>query len=172
LPDDLETKRLRERRRRAKFTPEQRAAANAHSNLYLQHRRNTDVAFLAKSRESVRRTRAKRREAERAAMRNRHWETRLRCLRVYARTSTPFCSFCGEDHQEFLTLDHIVDRRNDDGVRVGGNRMGQNLFSWMIRMDFPPGFRVLCYNCNCARGSRGYCPHELELDAAIDRMVV
>jgi hypothetical protein len=30
----------------------------------------------------------------------------------------------------------------------------------LIRHDFPPGFRLLCFNCNCVRGQRGYCPHE------------
>jgi hypothetical protein len=30
----------------------------------------------------------------------------------------------------------------------------------MKRNNFPPGFRVLCRNCNGARGFYGYCPHE------------
>lgn len=103
-------------------------------------------------------------------MREKQRVTRLRCLQAYS-AAEPFCICCGETIVEFLTLDHLADRRSGE-ARVGGNLEGQRLYSWLIRMDFPPGFRVLCYNCNCARGTLGYCPHELRLDDAVERLVV
>lgn len=67
------------------------------------------------------------------------------------------CSCCGEDHREFLTIDHI----NGDGAahRRAIGRGGQPLYVWLKKNNYPAGFRVLCMNCNFAIGIRGYCPH-------------
>jgi len=69
------------------------------------------------------------------------------------------CACCGEWRLEFLTLDHI------DG---GGNQhrksgmTGRKFYLWLKREGFPPGYRVLCMNCNCSIGFYGYCPHQKE----------
>ena len=164
-------KRQRERERRAKFTVEQRQAAFQHQQLYMLHRRRTDVEYLAKCRATVRVQYQKHRAKRIEGMREKHWRTRVLCLQAYG-GSNPFCGCCGEQSLEFLTRDHIVDRKSDGGVRVGGDRVGQTLYAWLIRMGFPAGFRVLCYNCNCSRGARGYCPHELKLQEEIERVAI
>jgi hypothetical protein len=68
-----------------------------------------------------------------------------------------FCVCCGESNPEFLTIDHI---------RGGGTKhreeIGPGLYDWLIRNDFPVGFRTLCFNCNMSLGSYGYCPHQNE----------
>jgi hypothetical protein len=79
----------------------------------------------------------------------------------------PICACCGEHRIEFLTLDHI----NNDGAehrrqlfgtaKIGGPR----LYRALQKLGYPPGLRVLCFNCNCARGFCGYCPHEREAKA-------
>lgn len=28
--------------------------------------------------------------------------------------------------------------------------------------NYPDKYTVLCFNCNCAKGAFGFCPHELE----------
>jgi len=169
--DRAEQKRQYNRARRRAFTPEQKAAAPAHQKLYLQHRRDTDAEYLAKTRATTRVQYAKHRAKRITAMQEKHWRTRVQCLQAYG-GADPFCGCCGESTLEFLTLDHIDDRKNDGGVRVGGDRVGQVLYAWLIRMNFPRGFRVLCYNCNCARGARGYCPHELRLEEEIERVAI
>ena len=169
--DAAERKRQYNQERRRRFTPEEKQAAAEHQLLYMQHRRLTDAAYLARKREIQRQQYAKHRAKRIASMREKHWRTRVACLRGYGGPE-PFCACCGETTLEFLTLDHITDRRNDGGVRVGGDRLGQALYSWLIRMKFPPGFRVLCFNCNCALGTRGYCPHADALDADVERLVV
>jgi len=161
----------REKRRYARFTPEQRAQVIEATRLRMEHRRRTDAEYLAQTRATVRQQYSKHREKRIATMRAKQERTRLACLQAYC-AENPFCVCCGESTVEFLTLDHLRSRREDDGIRVGGDRMGQQLYSWLIRTGFPPGFRVLCYNCNCARGTRGYCPHELQLDAEVERLVV
>jgi hypothetical protein len=39
---------------------------------------------------------------------------------------------------------------------------GAQMVQWLIRENFPQGFRILCHNCNQARGYYGICPHESE----------
>lgn len=156
----LAAKRAREIKRRKKFTPEQKAQAAAHVLLYVQHRRLTDATYLQKVRDNNRKFHKKHSVRQAAAMRKKHWESRIRCLSAYSKEGLPECVCCGENILQFLTLDHIIDRKHPSGIRVGGDRIGQNLFSWLIRMEFPPGLQVLCYNCNCAKGTHGRCPHE------------
>src|SRR3990167_2782356 len=69
------------------------------------------------------------------------------------------CECCNESILEFLTLDHI----NDDGAehrRKLRSRQSRRLYDDIIWRNFPSGFRVLCFNCNSARGFYGYCPHK------------
>lgn len=70
------------------------------------------------------------------------------------------CACCGERRNEFLAIDHvngggIAHRRDVTGV-------GVRMYRWIIRNGYPSIFRLLCHNCNCARGYYGYCPHEKE----------
>jgi hypothetical protein len=34
------------------------------------------------------------------------------------------------------------------------------LYIWLRQRDWPPGYRVLCVNCNFAIGHFGKCPHQ------------
>jgi hypothetical protein len=79
--------------------------------------------------------------------------TRARVIEAYGR----ICACCGEYRLEFLCIDHI------DGVKPEGYpRAGSLLYAYLKQKGFPPGFRVLCHNCNMAIGLYGYCPHEDE----------
>ena len=65
------------------------------------------------------------------------------------------CACCGEDRYEFLQIDHI----NDDGAEHR-RRLGRpNLATSDIRAHGLEHFRILCANCNFARGAYGECPH-------------
>jgi hypothetical protein len=70
------------------------------------------------------------------------------------------CACCGETNNEFLTIDHI-----GGGGAEHRKAVGPHLYAWLVRNNFPEGFRTLCYNCNMAIGSYGYCPHEKEREA-------
>jgi hypothetical protein len=54
------------------------------------------------------------------------------------------CVLCGQDNKDFLTIDHINGGGNEHRKEVGSN-----IYYWLVKNDFPEGFRVLCYNCNC-----------------------
>ena len=69
------------------------------------------------------------------------------------------CICCGEFTFEFLTIDHI----NNDGAekrKTTNQGTGGKLYRWLIRHGFPKeGYQLLCFNCNCAKGFYGCCPH-------------
>lgn len=71
----------------------------------------------------------------------------------------PRCECCGEGRFEFLSIDHIGGGGNAHRKAEGS---GQMVYRDLKRRGYPPGFRVLCHNCNQAFGYNGYCPHQLE----------
>ena len=86
-------------------------------------------------------------------------ERRRKCL-VHYSENPPKCYCCGEMTLEFLTIDHI----NNDGAEhrrqlTKSKVRGGNIYGWIIKNNFPKIFKVLCYNCNCAKGFYGKCPH-------------
>src|SRR5438270_4552950 len=71
------------------------------------------------------------------------------------------CQCCGESQWEFLSIDHINGGGRRHIINVSGDRGGWQFYRWLKRHDYPKEeYRLLCYNCNCARGRFGYCPHE------------
>jgi hypothetical protein len=65
------------------------------------------------------------------------------------------CTCCGETTPEFLAVDHIY----GDGKRERGNP--GDFYPRLKREGFPKDkYRLLCHNCNMARGLYGRCPHE------------
>jgi hypothetical protein len=65
------------------------------------------------------------------------------------------CACCGETIQEFLCVDHIGGGGNVHRKRLGN----RNIYRWLVFNKFPPGFRLLCQNCNSAFAIYGHCPH-------------
>lgn len=83
-------------------------------------------------------------------------------LEVFNYYGGPICKCCGETHMEFLSIDHV----NNDGAShrrtLKGGGCGEKLYDWLKRNKYPPGYQVLCMNCNFAKGHFGVCPHETE----------
>lgn len=75
------------------------------------------------------------------------------------------CNCCNEDTFEFLTIDHINGGGHQHRKEV------KNIYSWLIKNNFPSGFRTLCMNCNFALGRYGYCPHQKSI-CHFDKLVV
>jgi hypothetical protein len=75
------------------------------------------------------------------------------------------CACCGETTAEFLQVDHInndgAEHRRTLGIKLGKCRgAGAHTYRWLVKNNFPPGFQLLCANCNCAKGFYGCCPHQ------------
>ena len=65
------------------------------------------------------------------------------------------CACCGETEFAFLVIDHINGGGTEHRRAVHGK-----VYSELRRRGFPPGYRVLCWNCNWAYRLYGNCPHQ------------
>jgi hypothetical protein len=91
-----------------------------------------------------------------------HRNKKIKVIEEYGGT----CACCGDNTIEFLTIDHI----NGGGGKHRKSlniTSGASFYDWLIRNDYPSGYRVLCMNCNGALGFYGYCPHERKLHAVV-----
>lgn len=64
------------------------------------------------------------------------------------------CACCGETQLEFLQIDHI----DGNGAAHRQDLGYSEIYSWLRARAWPPGFQVLCANCNWAK-QLGVCPH-------------
>ena len=70
------------------------------------------------------------------------------------------CACCGETEPLFLTIDHV---RSDGAAHRKrlGSLGGARFYKWLRDNGYPPGFQVLCMNCNHGRHRNGgKCPHK------------
>ena len=90
----------------------------------------------------------------------------------------PFCACCGETIPDFLTIDHINNdgaahrkktekdptarmyRRPPSKEKPSGQGTGDCIYGWLKRNGYPPGFQVLCFNCNWSKARHLICPHK------------
>lgn len=89
-------------------------------------------------------------------MRKANRKRRMEILEHYG----TICAACGERDEAVLSVDHInndgaAHRReiaNADKTRGPG---GSRIYCWLKRNKFPPGFQILCQNCNVAKHKNG-----------------
>jgi hypothetical protein len=103
-------------------------------------------------------------DRNRQLSRDRHYKDKVAAFEAYGGA---ICRCCGETEFYFLSIDHI----NGDGAahrkQIAGNRKssyktcaGHQTYLWLRLNNYPPGFQVLCMNCNFAKGHFGECPHQ------------
>lgn len=115
-----------------------------------------------RSKEISRKTSVRNREYIYAKSKERRAKLRLEVLNYYS-NGLLRCECCGDTHTEFLAIDHI--NGNGKKHRQDIRRSGTEFFRWLRQHDYPGGYRVLCHNCNQAKGYYGYCPHEREVQS-------
>jgi hypothetical protein len=65
------------------------------------------------------------------------------------------CQCCGETERAFLSIDHV----NNDGHAHRKTFRGV-IYGWLKKNGYPPGFQILCMNCNFGKKHNGgICPH-------------
>ena len=99
-------------------------------------------------------------QKERQRRYNRTWIVKLK-LDVFTHYSEGLlkCMCCGESNYIFLTLDHV----NDDGAQHRKEVGSAGAKTWLDlrKREYPEGYQILCYNCNCGRAkNKGVCPHK------------
>lgn len=72
------------------------------------------------------------------------------------------CACCEEWRWQFLEIDHM----NNDGAQHRKELKDSStaVLRWLRRQGYPPGYQVLCRNCNHARYVHGTCPHQIPLE--------
>lgn len=96
------------------------------------------------------------RERYRANQNRYYAKIRLKALSHYS-NGTPKCACCGETEIQFLSFDHINGGGNAQLKEIGS----RSIIRWLIKNGYPPGFQILCHNCNFSKGHYGQCPHNL-----------
>ncbi len=136
-----------------------------------QRRRDYVAAHREQTRRNQRKAELVRRsktEAYQARLLKRRQAQQAERLRCYAAYGGAICRCCGEEELAFLAIDHIEENGAVHRREVHGSRA---LYTWLIKNKFPPGFQILCHNCNYAK-SHGGCPHQARLEAELDRLDV
>lgn len=96
-----------------------------------------------------------RRERELARMRAYRLVLKIEAYEAYGGAR---CACCGEDTEEFLSIDHV--HRNGAAMRRDSKREAAALYKHLKDQGYPPGYQVLCMNCNFGRERNGgICPH-------------
>jgi|SRR5690242_13055727 len=70
------------------------------------------------------------------------------------------CFCCGETQFEFLGIDHVNKNGHRLRKELGWREKAVELCRKIVKLGFPPDYRVACHNCNQATGAYGYCPHQ------------
>lgn len=95
------------------------------------------------------------REIRAKQMRDYRLAQKLKCYEAYGGAR---CACCGETELFFLSMDHL----NNNGTWHKKEARFSHLILWLAQHNFPPGYRVLCMNCNVGRHRNGgICPHEV-----------
>ena len=107
-----------------------------------ENKKRSDLTFRSKDRQKFRDIEKERRR-----------RYRLEAFDAYGGAK---CACCGDTHVEFLAIDHI------NGGGEEHRKTVRNICSWLRSRGWPPGYRILCHNCNQSIGYYGYCPHQAE----------
>lgn len=91
-------------------------------------------------------------EQERKRGRDKHRRWKQQVLEHYG--CFCHCPGCSVVEPEWLSVEHI-----EGSGKKHRDSLHQHLYGWLIRNNFPEGFTIFCYNCNCAKGFFGECPH-------------
>lgn len=69
------------------------------------------------------------------------------------------CQCCGVNQYEFLSIDHIKGGGNQHVKSIVGN-----IYSWLVKNNYPKDFRAMCMSCNQGRSiNGGICPHKCDI---------
>jgi hypothetical protein len=71
------------------------------------------------------------------------------------------CACCGETERMFLSIDHINNDGNVERKSGAYRGSGNAFYGWLRKNGFPPGYQVLCMNCQVGKHKNGgVCPHQ------------
>ena len=88
-------------------------------------------------------------EANNKYMKEYNQKLKLEALQKYGE----HCQCCKESWPIFLTIDHIDGKGAAHRAAIGSKdrSAGSKFYLWLKNNGYPPGFQVLCFNCNFAK---------------------
>jgi len=129
-----------------------------------EYRKRPDVRkkIRERNKKRMRKLRANKefRDVQNAKRRAIHHKNKFLVIHHYS-NGTMQCECCGIDYIEFNTIDHPNGGGQAERRKIKRSP-GRDFYAWLIREDFPPRYRIKCFNCNSAWGFLGYCPHAME----------
>jgi hypothetical protein len=160
-PDELKRQRNREaaaryrERNREKFNQRMREWRDANREIYRQQSRDSRNRKLANATPEEA---AAIRKAEADKTKRLHAICRSQVFEAYGGYK---CNCCGETEPMFLSIDHVDNNGAEErksGLYAGS---GVGFYQWLRKSGFPPGYQVLCMNCNTGKHKNGgVCPHQ------------
>jgi hypothetical protein len=136
--------------------------ARANAKRYRSNNPEYSREWYQKNKESIREKQreyeAKNKEKIRRRSKDRYSRRRMEMIEAYGGA----CVCCGEATPEFLTIDHIYNDGQEHRLSLGNRTYAGAVTShWLRKNNYPKDrFQLLCYNCNCAKGFYGECPHQ------------
>lgn len=83
------------------------------------------------------------------------WKLKMDILRHYSGNNAPECAWCSESDVRVLCIDHINGGGREHRKSLVG--FSSNKFYYYLRSQgFPPGYQVLCMNCNTRKRYEEY----------------
>ncbi len=73
-------------------------------------------------------------------------KVKIQVLTYYGKDKELKCALCGEDRLGCLTIDHINGGGHQHRKNLG-IKGGVLFYRWLIKNNFPEGYRTLCMNC-------------------------
>lgn len=144
--------------------PEKRKAnRRAYYEAHREEAKSKSRAYYEKHRGESKRDRrpyyAKHREEVNSSSRARYQSLKLETFHHYGGNKGIQCVCCGESELTFLSLDHIGGGGGKHRRSLSQSGIGGTFYQYLKRNGFPPGYRLLCMNCNWAMKQGGTCPH-------------
>jgi hypothetical protein len=110
-------------------------------------------------------------EKRNSVLRKSNLKVKMEAFEAYggAVCSCPNCPERIRPRIEFLTLNHVGGGGTKHRKSIGGKRAvgggvslaGIETYRWVRRKGYPPGFNVLCWNCQWGTHiNKGVCPHQ------------
>lgn len=144
------------------FKDPEKRRANARKNAMIRYWRNPEK-YRKATLDYYRRNKDKIRAQHRIYLQTHKDELKEKFLALkrevishYSKGS-PKCVCCSECEPVFLTIDHIRGRKAEGH---GKGFSGHRLRLWLKKNMYPPGYQVMCLNCNAAKGDKSRCPHQ------------
>jgi hypothetical protein len=140
------TPKQRKAQRREWYQKNKERAKKNSANYYAAHK----VYYLKKFKEHRIKLRKNPLIKQKYKRSTKKWKLALK-IRVLQHYSNGLltCAYCGYSDLRALSIDHVASNGAEHRKQLKNNKRGEGkcLYVWLEKNHFPPGYQVLCMNC-------------------------